>query len=63
MKFKVIILADVCYAIRKKKGDRDIFYLQVVKHYESGKKYNECVFLTKQDYDLFAKKFGEIEEK
>ena len=63
MKKKVVIIDKICYAIHKQKEGKDIYYLQVVKHYESGKTYNECVFLTKNDYQSFANKFGEIDEK
>lgn len=63
MKFKVVIFENLLFACRKVKGDKNIYYLQCIKHYDSGKTYNECIFISQKDYESLKTKFGEKEDK
>lgn len=62
MKYQVVIIENFLFANRKVTADKTIYYLQVVKHYSSGKTYNECVFITADDYQMLVQKYGEKEK-
>ena len=63
MKYVVTIVENYLFAVHKEKSGKDIYYLQCIKHYDSGKTYNECIFLSKNDYDVYKAKYGEKQEK
>lgn len=60
---KVIKICDFIKAVCKVSKERNVYYISITKHYESGKKYTECVFISANEFDDLIKKFGEpIEE-
>lgn len=63
MKYQVVVVEKMISAIRKVDNDKTIYYLSFVKHYESGKTFTECIFITKVDYETLVAKYGEIEKK
>lgn len=60
---KVIYLCDFIKAVCKTSNNKNVYYLQVTKNYDSGKKYTECVFISQKDFNNLITKFGEPKDE
>ena len=60
---KVIVICDFIKAVCKVKEGKNVYYLQITKNYDSGKRYTECVFISQKDFNTLITKFGEPKDE